>query len=108
MGPTVYTIGFAGKTAEEFFGLLTAASVQVMIDIRENRTGQLSAYAKYPDLEFFLARIAGISYKYEPRLAPSPEIRDAYRLTRDWAAYATAFQHLMRARGIPETLDLSI
>jgi hypothetical protein len=34
---TICTIGFAGKTAEEFFGLLTQAGVQKLIDIRENR-----------------------------------------------------------------------
>ena len=54
MDSTICTIGFAGKTAEEFFSLLTEAGVTRLIDIRENRAGQLSGFAKYPDLEFFL------------------------------------------------------
>ncbi len=46
------TIGFTGKTAEEFFTLLTNAGVRQVIDIRQNRSGQLSAFAKHPDLAY--------------------------------------------------------
>jgi len=99
------TIGFAGKSAEEFFRLLAEAGVQKVIDIRENRGGQLSGFAKHPDLKFFLDRVGGIAYAQEPLLAPSPEIRKAYRATRDWSQYEPAFLALMRARGIPAALD---
>jgi hypothetical protein len=102
---TLCTIGFAGKTAEEFFRLLAEAGVRKVIDVRENRGGQLSGYAKHPDLAFFLDRIAGIAYHHEPRLAPSPEIRDAYRATRDWSQYEPAFLVLMQERDIPASLD---
>jgi len=105
MDTTICTIGFAGKTAEEFFSLLTQAGVRKLIDIRENREGQLSGFAKYPDLAFFLDRIAGITYTYEPRLAPTPEIRKAYRATKDWGAYEASFLQLMRDRDIPQTLE---
>lgn len=108
MDATICTIGFAGKSAEEFFSLLTEAGVTRLIDIRANRTGQLSGFAKYPDLEFFLGRAAGIAYFYEPRLAPSPEIRKAYRETKDWPAYEAAFLQLMTERGIPQSLDLAM
>lgn len=105
MHSTICTIGFAGKTAEEFFRLLQEAGVKKVIDIRENRGGQLSGFAKFPDLAFLLDRIAGIDYAYEPALAPSPEIRKAYRETKDWAAYESAFLQLMRERGVPEQID---
>jgi uncharacterized protein (DUF488 family) len=101
---TICTIGFAGKTAEEFFRLLHDAGVRKVIDIRENRGGQLSGFAKYPDLEFFLQRIAGIEYQYQPLLAPSAEIRRAYRSTKDWAEYERAFLALMRERSVPEVI----
>jgi len=102
---TISTIGFAGKTAEEFFRLLSAASVKKLIDVRENRVGQLSGFAKYPDLPFFLEKLGPIEYAYEPLLAPSPPIRKAYRQSRDWAAYEESFLQLMKERGIPENLD---
>jgi uncharacterized protein (DUF488 family) len=104
MRSTIYTIGFTQKTAEEFFRLLEGAEVRKLIDVRENRAGQLAGFAKFPDIAFFLERILGISYAHEPRLAPSPEIRDAYRSTGDWAAYEKAFVELMRARGLPEAI----
>jgi hypothetical protein len=63
------TIGFAGKTAQEFFALLEEAGVERLIDIRQNRGGQLSGYAKHPDLAYFLHKIAGIDYVHEPLLA---------------------------------------
>jgi uncharacterized protein (DUF488 family) len=97
----ICTIGFAGKTAEQFFSLLMAAGVKLVVDIRENRVGQLAGYAKFPDLVFFLDRIAGISYRHEPLLAPSSEIRDAYRESHDWTRYEESFLTLMRERGVP-------
>jgi hypothetical protein len=102
---TLCTIGFAGKTAEQFFALLAEAGVKKVIDVRKNRGGQLSGFAKYPDLAFLLDRVAGISYAHDLRLAPSPEIRKAYRASRDWSQYEPAFLALMREREIPGSLD---
>jgi uncharacterized protein (DUF488 family) len=99
------TIGFAGKTAEEFFRLLKQAQVEKLIDIRLNRGGQLSGFAKHPDLAFFLQKVAGIDYSHEPQLAPTSGLLDAYRDSRDWAAYETGFLGLMRDRGVPEAFD---
>ncbi len=100
------TIGFAGKTAEEFFGLLSRAGVERVIDIRQNRSGQLSGFAKHPDLSFFLREIVDIDYSYEALLAPPLELLKVYRKTRDWPAYETVFLALMKERGVPEKLDL--
>src|SRR5271154_342602 len=101
------TIGFAGKTAEEFFRLLDEAQVEKLIDVRLNRGGQLSGFAKHPDLEYFLQQVASISYTHEPRLAPTSELLDTYRETKDWPAYETGFLNLMKERGIPGALDAS-
>ena len=99
------TIGFAGKTAEEFFALLTDAGIQTVIDIRLNREGQLSGFAKYPDLAYFLEKVARISYKHEAFLAPTGELLKAYRSTKDWFAYEAGFGGLMESRRIPQSLD---
>ena len=105
MTSTLLTIGFTKKTAEEFFRLLQNAQVQKLIDIRENRVGQLAGFAKYPDLAFFLYRVAGIAYDYQPIFAPSPEIRTAYRKTRDWAQYEKSYVELMAQRQVLEQID---
>jgi uncharacterized protein (DUF488 family) len=105
MTSTIFTIGFTKKTAEEFFRLLRQAQVQKLIDIRENRVGQLAGFAKYPDLAFFLDRILGVAYDYQPIFAPSPEIRVAYLKTRDWAQYEKSFLELMRQRRVLDAVD---
>jgi uncharacterized protein (DUF488 family) len=105
MTSTIFTIGFTKKTAKEFFRLLQEAQVQKLIDIRENRVGQLAGFAKYPDLPFFLDRILGIVYGYQPILAPSTEIRTAYRKTRDWAQFEKSFRELMMQRRVLEVVD---
>jgi|ERR1700675_696718 uncharacterized protein (DUF488 family) len=105
MDLTICTIGFAGKTAEEFFALLGESGVQKLVDIRENRGGQLSGFAKYPDLRFFLDRIGHMAYSYEPRFAPTPDIRKAYRTTKNWPQYEASFLQLMRDRDIPQSLE---
>ncbi len=101
------TIGFAGKTAEEFFGLLAQVGVEQIIDIRQNRGGQLSGFAKHPDLSFFLRNIARVAYVHEPLLAPPPELLKAYCSGRDWPAYEAEFLAVMKQRGVPESLDTS-
>jgi uncharacterized protein (DUF488 family) len=108
MTSTIFTIGFTKKSAEEFFGLLQVAHVKKLIDIRENRVGQLAGFAKYPDLAFFLDRIAGITYDYQPIFAPSQEIRVAYRKTHDWAKYEKSFQELMAQRRVLDEVDASL
>jgi uncharacterized protein (DUF488 family) len=107
MSWTLCTIGFTKKTAEEFFGLLREASVEKVVDIREKRTGQLAGFAKYPDIAFFLKSIVGAEYCHEPLLTPSPEIREAYRKTRDWEQYEKSFRALMNERKVLELLDPS-
>jgi uncharacterized protein (DUF488 family) len=105
MTSTLFTIGFTKKTAEEFFRLLQDAKVEKLIDIRENRVGQLAGFAKYPDLAFFLRRVAGITYDYQPIFAPSTEIRTAYRESHDWAEYEKLYLELMAQRRALEQVE---
>lgn len=101
------TIGFAGKTAEEFFSLLQSAGVEKVIDTRQNRGGQLSGYAKHPDIAYFLQKVAHIGYTHEPQLAPAPELLKTYRANKEWPAYEASFLALMHQRSIPQSLDTS-
>jgi len=102
----IYTIGFTKKNAQTFFGLLRQNGVQRLIDIRLKPSGQLSGFAKKEDLSYFLDRLAGrCAYLHLPELAPSEEILDAYRKSKDWARYEIQFQALMDQRNIPTILD---
>ena len=99
------TIGFAGKTAQELFALLEEAGVEQFIDIRQHRGGQLSGYAKHPDLTYFLEKISRIAYVYEPLLASTPELLKSCRKTKDWPVYETGFLALINNRGVPRSVD---
>jgi uncharacterized protein (DUF488 family) len=104
MNIRLLTIGFTQKSAEQFFGLLQDAGTRKVLDIRENRSGQLSGFAKEVDLRFFLARLIGADYEIEPLLAPTPEIRTAYKTTKDWAAYERSFMAMLADRRVGELI----
>jgi uncharacterized protein (DUF488 family) len=101
------TIGFTGKPAEEFFDLLRGAGVQSVIDVRQNRTGRFSVFAKHPDLEFFLRQIGNVGYRHEPLLGPSPDLRTAYQEDKDWTACEEGFLSLLKQGAVPKRLDTS-
>jgi uncharacterized protein (DUF488 family) len=96
--PTIYTIGFQRKQLSGFINLLRQAGVDAVIDIRLRNTSQLSGYTKRDDLAFLLREGFGIAYEHRPDLAPTPEIFDAYRHDKDWAAYEERFRPLLVER----------
>ncbi len=101
----LYTIGFAGKRAERFFGLLSERGVRRLIDIRLNPGGQLAGFAKRDDLPYFLRRLAnGCDYVHLPALAPTKQMLKDYRADGDWERYAARFEQLMDERGVPASL----
>ena len=104
MNIRLLTIGFTQKSAEQFFTLLSDAGVKKVLDVRENRKGQLFGFAQERDLRFFLPRLIGAEYEAEPLLAPSPPIRDAYKATKDWAAYERSFAELLQTRRVAELI----
>ena len=104
----LYTIGFSGKSAEEFFALIRDNRIVRVIDIRLRPSGQLSGFAKNKDLKFFLKELADCEYVYLPKLAPTAEIMKSYRDTKDWEQYVRDFSRLMTERNVPYCLDSKI
>lgn len=105
----IYTIGFTQKTAGEFFGALSAAGIQRLIDIRRNNSSQLAGFTKRDDLPFFLDRLCGAEYRHEPLLAPSQEILTAYKKDKGpWEDFEGGFLKLMAKRRVEENLDRTL
>ncbi len=97
----LYTIGFAGKNAETFFGILSDAHVARVLDVRLFNSSQLAGYAKKPDLAFFLRAIAGIDYQHRQDLAPTKDILEAYKKGRmDWSTYEEQYTALIASREV--------
>jgi len=95
----LYTIGFTGKNAATFFGLLQKAKVKTLLDIRLNNRSQLAGFTKAGDLEYFLAEICAIGYRHSPDLAPDQELLDLIRGKKiTWDEYQLRFRSLMEER----------
>jgi len=96
--PKLYTIGYKGKSLATFINTLRAAHVDAVIDIRLRNTSHLAGYTKRDDLAFLLREGFGMAYEHHPDLAPTPEIREAYREDGDWGAYEARFLPLLEMR----------
>lgn len=95
----LFTIGFTKKKAEVFFGKLSDAGVEKLIDIRLNNVSQLAGFAKKNDLIYFLKKICNCDYAHKPLLAPTKEILDAYKKqVIDWSEYEKRFNDLLKER----------
>jgi uncharacterized protein (DUF488 family) len=96
---TLFTVGFTGKSAKEFFEILKQAGVRRVVDIRLNNVSQLAGFTKKRDLEYFLRAIADIDYVHEPELAPAKEILDGYKKKKiDWNEYEKGYRNLLEER----------
>ena len=79
--------------------------IERLLDVRLNNASRFSGFARRADLPFFLERLCGAEYVYEPRVAPTREILDAYRKGGRWPDYERAFLELLRERRVEEALD---
>lgn len=97
----LFTIGFAGKGACEFFTKLKDAGVKRVIDVRLNNVSQLAGFTKKQDIEYFLKEICKIEYVHKPEFAPTKSILDAYKKKEiDWREYERQFRELITERQI--------
>ena len=105
----ISTIGFAQKSARDFFGTLRRAGIKRLIDIRLNNSSQLAAFSKRDDLEYFLQELCGADYLHEPLLAPTQEMLEAYKKHRgSWQDYERRFFDLMAERRVEEHVDRTL
>jgi uncharacterized protein (DUF488 family) len=101
----LYTIGFAGKSAEKFFTLLRNAGVRKILDIRINNTSQLAGFARQTDLKFFAKEIGNISYEHFSEAAPSKDLFTRARNKKiNWQEYKTEYMNLIEERKVAEKI----
>lgn len=75
----LYNIGYARKSAKQFFEEIKEHKIEIVIDIRLGNTSQLAGFTKKDDLAYFLKEICGCSYEHRPDLAPTKEMIDGYK-----------------------------
>ncbi len=104
----LFTIGFTKKNAEIFFGKLKKSGIVKLIDIRLNNVSQLAGFTKKDDLVYFLKKICDCDYMYEPLLAPTKEILDAYKKNEITSSeYEKRFNGLLISRKVHTLLSSS-
>jgi uncharacterized protein (DUF488 family) len=104
----LYTIGFAGKSAEEFFMLLKKAGIKILLDIRLNNVSQLAGFTKGKDLAYFVKEILCGQYHHLIQLAPTKEMLNKYQKGNDWDKYETEFMALLDMRKIENNVDMEL
>ena len=53
----IYTIGFTGKAAREFFDLLNSTDAKYLADTRLNNNSQLAGFTKKGNIEYFVQNL---------------------------------------------------
>lgn len=85
---------------------MKGAGIKRLVDVRLNNKSQLAGFTKREDLPYFLTAICGVEYVYEPLLAPTQDILDAYKKRKgSWQAYEDSFLQLMAERHIEEKVS---
>lgn len=103
----LYTIGFTGKPAEKFFGLLKNAHVTKIVDTRINNVSQLAGFAKGSDLKFFAREIGNMSYEHNIDFAPTKELLSRYRSKEmTWPEYEQEYLNLLDVRKVAQKTNI--
>ena len=98
--PTIYTIGFSGKTKDQFMEMLDAVDVRTLVDIRLWRVARFVPWASGVNL----AAALGDRYKYMPELAPTKELLTQYKDgIIGWDRYQQIYNQILTERQV-ETL----
>jgi uncharacterized protein (DUF488 family) len=103
----LFTIGFAQRSAREFFTALKQNRVKKLIDVRLNNVSQLAGFTKKEDLEYFLKEICNIEYSHEPDFAPTKDLLDGYRKKEiSWSVYEKKYLDLLSQRQVSAKIEL--
>ena len=94
----LYTMGFTGKSAEEFFTILKQKGIKILLDIRLNNVSQLAGFTKGKDLAYFVKTILNGQYYHNTDLAPTKELLKKYQADENWQSYEKEFVTLLEKR----------
>ncbi|KIM03995.1 MAG: hypothetical protein KN64_09820 [Sulfurovum sp. AS07-7] len=103
----LFTIGYAQKSAEDFFISLIQNGVKKLIDIRLNNQSQLAGFANAKHLPYLL-KIHNIAYEYKKEFAPTKELLKGYQdKLVDWNEYEKQYNQILIDRDILKNISIS-
>ena len=109
----IFTVGYVGKNARQFFSILKQAGIRKVIDVRLYNTSQLAGFTKRQDIEYFLQAIVGAEYVHLPIMAPTKQLLTDYKKGLiSWQQYEIQFKAIIIQRQIqrhimPQDMDMS-
>jgi uncharacterized protein (DUF488 family) len=109
----VFTIGYAGKNAQQFFTILAQAGIKKVVDVRLYNTSQLAGFTKRGDIKYFLQTIVGAGYVHLPVMAPTKQLLGDYKKGLvNWQQYERQFKTIIAQRHIekhitPQDMDMA-
>jgi len=99
MTTVIFTIGTQGQHDESFMGLLKAHTIDAVIDIRLRNEGRYYRFASGQHISA-LVSAGGLVYRHELVFAPTAVMLKAYKESRDWALYESAYRLLYDERAM--------
>ena len=98
------TIGYEGRTLDDFIATLQAEHVDVLMDVRLNAISRKPGFSKKALAT--AAEAAGIEYRHEPSLGNPRDNRDAYR-AGDKRARARYRKQITGSEAVDELIALA-
>ena len=103
----LYTIGFTGKSARDFFESLREVEARYLLDVRLRNDSQLASFTKKGNIESLTQELTSLTYRELPILAPKEEMFKQYRTDKDWARYEQKYIQFLRERDVTSEIDRS-
>lgn len=91
-----YTIGYQGRSLDNLLEVLLSNNVQTVVDVRELPHSRIPVFSK-GRLSSALEH-AGINYVSVRHLGSPRELRNEYRRTGNWTAFAREFEMFLQTR----------
>jgi len=91
MNSIVFTIGYEGRSIDDFVNILIENGIEQLLDVREIPISRKAGFSKNRLAE--LLKESGISYIHMKELGSPKEIRDNLHHTHDYEAFFKAYQY---------------
>lgn len=97
----IYTMGFKGKSQEEFIKTINEEKIEFVVDIRERKRFPILGFSNEDEMKKYLKEKCNCDYLYNSILAPMCGYYEAYtERAISWEEYVTKYKETLSKRGI--------
>ena len=97
----IYTMGFKGKSQEEFIKTINKKKIELVVDMRERNRFPMLGFCNEGELKKCLKEKCNCDYLYNSMLAPMCGYYEAYtERAISWDEYVAKYKETLSERGI--------